>query len=163
MGRSTDMGYATGAVLHVGRTAARRAWGTLLADERTLLATPEPVDVIQLAAPAVVPQQRQTPEEAAGPAQDEGPSPAYAALAQLGRTDARLALSAADCMVLEPLAAQWFARGVDADYVVQALVAGLPSRVDSPVGFVRRRLTDKIRPRYLLPPYRRRPATPYTG
>ncbi|MBP2360698.1 MULTISPECIES: MarR family transcriptional regulator [Streptomyces] len=91
----------------------------------------------------VVPRQRA--QEPAPPASD-GRSPAYAALARLGRVDARLALSAADCAVLEPLAAEWFARGVDADYLVRALAAGLPAQVDSPVGFVRRRLTDKIPP-----------------
>ncbi|MFF5895747.1 hypothetical protein ACFY8O_07440 [Streptomyces argenteolus] len=35
---------------------------------------------------------------------------------------------------------------MDAEYLTRALTAGLPSRVDSPVGFVRRRLTDKIPP-----------------
>ncbi|WP_330452552.1 MULTISPECIES: MarR family transcriptional regulator [unclassified Streptomyces] len=84
------------------------------------------------------------PKQRAG--QPQGPSPAYLALAELGRTDARLALSAADCAVLEQLAAQWFARGVDADYLTRALTAGLPEAVDSPVGFVRRRLRDKLPP-----------------
>ncbi|MGQ4356775.1 MarR family transcriptional regulator [Streptomyces drozdowiczii] len=78
--------------------------------------------------------------------ESQGPSPAYLALAGLGRTDARLALSAADCVALEQLAAQWFARGVDADYLTRALTAGLPEAVDSPVGFVRRRLRDKLPP-----------------
>ncbi|MEU5654716.1 MarR family transcriptional regulator [Streptomyces sp. NPDC047737] len=87
-------------------------------------------------APRALPQQR-IPAE---------PSPAYLALAQLGRVDSRLTLSAADCAVLEARAAEWFARGVDADYLTQALTAGLPPRVDSPVGFVGRRLTDKIPP-----------------
>ncbi|MEU0299475.1 MarR family transcriptional regulator [Streptomyces sp. NPDC006175] len=72
------------------------------------------------------------------------PSPAYLTLARLGRVDSRLTLSAADCAVLEALAAAWFDRGVDADYLTQALTAGLPARVDSPVAFVRHRLTDKI-------------------
>ncbi|MCX4416954.1 MarR family transcriptional regulator [[Kitasatospora] papulosa] len=92
-------------------------------------------------APHAVPEQRTH-----GAAQ-VAPSPAYLALAQLGRVDARLALSAADCRVLEPLAAAWFTRGVDADYLTHALTAGLPAQVDSPVGFVRRRLTDKLPPR----------------
>ncbi|MFD4340167.1 MarR family transcriptional regulator [Streptomyces anulatus] len=74
-------------------------------------------------------------------------SPAYLALARLGRTDHRLGLSADDCAALETLAAEWLARGVDADYLTAALTAGLPAHVDSPVGFVRRRLTDKIPPR----------------
>ncbi|MFB8117816.1 MarR family transcriptional regulator [Streptomyces sp. NPDC055962] len=47
---------------------------------------------------------------------------------------------------LEPLAAGWFARGVDADYLTHALTAGLPAQVGSPVGLVRRRLTDKLPP-----------------
>ncbi|MFF1460398.1 MarR family transcriptional regulator [Streptomyces sp. NPDC058330] len=93
------------------------------------------------AAPAAVPEQR-TPTTMAQAAH----SPAYLALAQLGRRDPRLALSAADCAALEPLAAEWFTRGVDADYLTQALVSGLPSRIGSPVGFARRRLTDKVPP-----------------
>lgn len=131
-------------------------WGTLVGAAREEPATVESVAVQPVAVQAaavqpvavqpvvpVVPQQR-----AQGPAPRvaAGPSPAYTALAHLGRIDARLALSAADCAVLEPLAAGWFARGVDTDYLTRALVAGLPAQVDSPVGFVRRRLTDKIPP-----------------
>ncbi|MFE4327874.1 MarR family transcriptional regulator [Streptomyces sp. NPDC056831] len=74
------------------------------------------------------------------------PSPAYLALAQLGRMDHRLALSAADCEALEGRATEWLARGVSTDYLTQALTAGLPAQVDSPVGFLRRRLNDKIPP-----------------
>ncbi|SCK16018.1 hypothetical protein B046DRAFT_01556 [Streptomyces sp. LamerLS-316] len=97
------------------------------------------------AAPAL-PQQR-TPATPATYAPAPGaPSPAYLALARLGRIDSRLTLSAADCAVLEARAAEWLARGVDTDYLTQALVAGLPERVASPVGLVRRRLTDKIPP-----------------
>ncbi|MFE4454180.1 MarR family transcriptional regulator [Streptomyces sp. NPDC056796] len=87
---------------------------------------------------AVPAQRASTPGAAA--------SSAYLVLARLGRRDARLALSAADCRALEPLAADWFARGVDADYLTRALTAGLPAQVGSPVGFVRRRLTDKVPP-----------------
>ncbi|MFE4690338.1 MarR family transcriptional regulator [Streptomyces sp. NPDC056749] len=90
---------------------------------------------------AVVPRQR-GPEPT--PA---GPSPAYLALARLGRVEPRLALSAADCAVLEELATAWLDRGVNTDYLTQALVSGLPSQVGSPVGLVRRRLTDKVPPR----------------
>ncbi|MFF3122887.1 MarR family transcriptional regulator [Streptomyces sp. NPDC057908] len=122
--------------------------------------TPAPVTPAEPAAqPAstgpvpVVPQQR-TPEPALGQ-----PSPAYLALARLGRLEPRLALSAADCAVLEPLATQWFARGVDANYLSHALTSGLPARVDSPIGFVRRRLNDKIPPDL---PTTRTPATPGT-
>ncbi|MFE4691404.1 MarR family transcriptional regulator [Streptomyces sp. NPDC056749] len=91
-------------------------------------------------APPAVPEQRTH-----GAAQ-VAPSAAYLALAQLGRADTRLALSAADCRALEPLAAAWFSRGVNADYLTQALTAGLPAQVGSPVGLVRRRLTDKLPP-----------------
>ncbi|WP_371606350.1 MarR family transcriptional regulator [Streptomyces sp. NBC_01213] len=131
-------------------------WGALMAAEVRRAAVPEPVVVVSPAA-AAVPQQR-TPEPDRPVL--EGDSPAYAALAQLGRSDARLALSAADCAVLEPLAAEWFTRGVDADYLVRALVAGLPARVDSPVGLVRRRLTDKIPPQVSVTPVPPAPGTP---
>ncbi|MCX4532538.1 MarR family transcriptional regulator [Streptomyces sp. NBC_00841] len=115
------------------------------AEPATQPASPAPVPV--------VPPQR-APEPTPG-----DPSPAYLALAQLGRIEPRLPLSAADCAALEPLAAQWFARGVDADYLTHALTSGLPARVDSPIGFVRRRLNDKIPPDL---PTTRAPATPGT-
>ncbi|MFE9825477.1 MarR family transcriptional regulator [Streptomyces sp. NPDC005791] len=86
------------------------------------------------------------PEQRTQVAAPTAPSPAYLALAQVGRKDTRLALSAADCRALEPLAAAWFTRGVDADYLIQAVASGLPPQVGSPVGFVRRRLTDKLPP-----------------
>ncbi|MFD6530006.1 MarR family transcriptional regulator [Streptomyces sp. NPDC060184] len=92
-----------------------------------------------------------------------GPSPAYVALAELGRREPRLTLSAADCEVLEPLAAAWFARGVSAGYLTSALTAGLPEQVGSPVGLVRRRLTDKLPPRLSptpTPPPLPAPGTP---
>ncbi|MFD6275376.1 MarR family transcriptional regulator [Streptomyces sp. NPDC060209] len=111
---------------------------------------PEPAAISP--APAV-PQQRT-------PAASDGPSPAYLALARLGRIDSRLALSAADCAVLAGLAAEWFARGVDVDHLTQALTAGLPAQVDSPVGFVRRRLTDKIPPHVPTAPTPPAPGTP---
>ncbi|MFC9120827.1 MarR family transcriptional regulator [Streptomyces sp. NPDC057067] len=143
-------------------------WGAFLAAESShsaLEAPPVPATPSDTASPARVPVAiASTPEPTAPPAPAPVPvppavpaqrtsaapaadaSPAYLALAQLGRRDARLALSAADCRALEPLAAGWFARGVDADYLTQALTAGLPAQVDSPVGLVRRRLTDKLPP-----------------
>ncbi|MFE7750380.1 MarR family transcriptional regulator [Streptomyces sp. NPDC057428] len=107
----------------------------------------EPAPVAEPPAAPAVPQQR-TPEPAPtpAPAPADVPSPAYLALAQLGRTDPRLALSAADCAVLEARAAEWLDRGVNTEYLTQALTAGLPAKVDSPVGFVRRRLDDKMPP-----------------
>ncbi|MFD6281600.1 MarR family transcriptional regulator [Streptomyces sp. NPDC060209] len=113
------------------------------------------------AEPAVVPQQRaaerpgpnpptppapQEEPDAGTPSAVAPPSPAYLTLAELGRSEPRLALSAADCGALEPLAAAWFARGVSADYLTSALTAGLPERIGSPIGLVRRRLTDKMPP-----------------
>ncbi|MFD8581642.1 MarR family transcriptional regulator [Streptomyces californicus] len=77
---------------------------------------------------------------------EPGPSDAYLALARLGRNDHRLALSAADCATLEPLATAWLARGVSLDYLTTALTAGLPACIDSPAGLLHRRLTDKIPP-----------------
>ncbi|MFD4745302.1 MarR family transcriptional regulator [Streptomyces rubiginosohelvolus] len=100
--------------------------------------------------PTAVPPQRTPPQapdaEPTQPAQPTGPSPAYLALARLGRDDHRLTLSAHDCTTLEPLAAQWLDRGVTTDYLTNALTAGLPAQVDSPAGLLRRRLIDKLPP-----------------
>ncbi|WP_432078065.1 MarR family transcriptional regulator [Streptomyces sp. YPW6] len=74
-------------------------------------------------------------------------SPAYLALAELGRKDSRLTLSAHDCTTLEPQAAEWLDRGVTTDYLTNALTAGLPAQIESPVGLIRRRLIDKVPPR----------------
>ncbi|MEV0020986.1 MarR family transcriptional regulator [Streptomyces atroolivaceus] len=105
-------------------------------------------------------------EQSAGvPKVVAAPSPAYLALAELGRRAPRLALSAADRAALEPFAAAWFARGVSADYLTSALTAGLPGRIGSPIGLVRRRLADKVPPR--LPaapaPAQGLPGTPVRG
>ena len=102
----------------------------------------EPVKPPQASPVPPVPQRRSAAEGC--PA---GPSPAYLALARLGRNEPRLALSAADCAVLEGLAAAWLDRGVSTDHLTQALTAGLPAQqIGSPVGFVRRPLIDKIPP-----------------
>ncbi|MFC8346175.1 hypothetical protein [Streptomyces sp. NPDC057280] len=74
------------------------------------------------------------------------PSEAYVALARLGLQEPRLALSSADCTALEPLAAEWLARGVLPDQLTRILVAGLPDPVHAPRAFLRRRLTDKLPP-----------------
>ncbi|MFB8217973.1 MarR family transcriptional regulator [Streptomyces anulatus] len=116
---------------------------------------PEPTAVPQQRTPAQTPDAAPTPPQLPAPgtvpatpqAPGAGRSPAYLALARLGRNDHRLTLSADDCTTLEPLAAQWLARGVSVDYLTSALTAGLPAQVDSPVGLLRRRLTDKIPPR----------------
>lgn len=109
---------------------------------------PSPAPPAPPTAPApLVPQQRTVAE--GSPA---GHSAAYLALARLGRSDNRLALSAADCTVLEGLASAWLDRGVNTDYLARALTAGLPAQIGSPIGFVRRRLTDKIPPRLPVAP-----------
>ncbi|MFI1251684.1 MarR family transcriptional regulator [Streptomyces anulatus] len=112
--------------------------------------TPEPAAVPQQRTPARAPATEPAPPApATAPATPHtaGTSPAYLALARLGRDDHRLTLSADDCTTLEALAAEWLARGVSVDYLTHALTAGLPAQVDSPLGFVRRRLTDKMPPR----------------
>lgn len=53
--------------------------------------------------------------------------------------------------MLEQAAAEWYARGADTDYLTRSLTAGLPEGVDSPVGFVRRRLRDKLPPHLPAP------------
>jgi len=141
------------------RTAHDNEWWTArLAGAPT--AAPEQAPAPS-AEPAVVPKQRAaerpSPSPPTPPAPQDEPSsgtptavatppPAYLALAELGRSEPRLALSAADCAALEPLAAAWFARGVSAHYLTSALTAGLPERIGSPIGLVRRRLTDKMPP-----------------
>ncbi|WP_405510486.1 MarR family transcriptional regulator [Streptomyces anulatus] len=122
--------------------------------------TPEPAAVPQQRTPARAPATEPAPPApATTPATPHaaGTSPAYLALARLGRDDHRLTLSADDCATLEALAAEWLTRGVSVDYLTHALTAGLPAQVDSPLGFLRRRLTDKIPPQ--LPTENARPAS----
>ncbi|MFE6766270.1 MarR family transcriptional regulator [Streptomyces sp. NPDC057689] len=142
------------------RTARDNEWWTafLAAEEARCAPQPaEPAATDATVAPAEHPAPAPVlPKQRAG--QPQGPSPAFLVLAGLGRADARLALSAADCAVLEQLADQWFARGVDADYLTRALTAGLPEAVDSPVGFVRRRLRDKLPPQLPAPAAQAAPA-----
>ncbi|MEV5682393.1 MarR family transcriptional regulator [Streptomyces sp. NPDC052164] len=141
------------------RTARDNEWWTAyLSDENAPeAAPPRPIEEVptpptpatpaQEAPPAAEPPAAHTPDSNSpnSPA-PESPSPAYLALARLGRTDPRLALSAADCASLEELAAAWLTRGVGTDYLVHALTSGLPAVVDVPRGFVRRRLRDKMPP-----------------
>ncbi|WP_399462415.1 MarR family transcriptional regulator [Streptomyces sp. sk2.1] len=128
-------------------------WNAFLAAEA--VSVPEPVPVtVPVPVPVSVPEQRTAePQQEPRPEADgdRRPSRAFMALARLGRTDARLALSAADCAELEQLAAEWFERGVGAEYLTSALAAGLPDAIGSPFGFVRRRLRDKLPPRLPAP------------
>ncbi|WP_164837753.1 MarR family transcriptional regulator [Streptomyces sp. B27] len=153
------------------RTARDNEWWTtfLATETATETATTEaPSSTPTTPAPAApaltaVPQQRTSPPAPApatrptSDATDPTPSPAYLALARLGRNDHRLALSADDCATLEPQAAEWLARGVSVDYLTSALTAGLPIEINSPVGFLRRRLTGKMPPH--LPAENTPPAT----
>ncbi|MFE2500344.1 MarR family transcriptional regulator [Streptomyces rubiginosohelvolus] len=144
------------------RTARDNEWWTTYLtteDASRSAGSPPPVP-----AHAAVPQRRTAPEATPAPAPAPAPattptalptvpttppavpSSAYLALAELGRKDIRLALSADDCAALEPQAAEWLARGVTADYLIAALTAGLPAQVGCPPRFIRRRLTDKIPP-----------------
>ncbi|MEV6649075.1 hypothetical protein [Streptomyces sp. NPDC051219] len=89
-----------------------------------------------------MPQERPPPEQ--GPPQR---GRAYAVLASLGRTAPAMSLSSADCTALEPLAAEWLARGATAAELLHALTAGLPVSVHHPAGIARTRLTTKLPPR----------------
>ncbi|MEV5159624.1 MarR family transcriptional regulator [Streptomyces sp. NPDC053728] len=138
------------------RTAHDNEWWTVKLAGEAANAEQAPAPSAE---PAVVPWQRTAERPAvSAPTEPQGepsagapkgaaaPSPAYLTLAELGRSEPRLALSAADCTALEPLAAAWFERGVSADYLTSALAAGLPEPIRSPIGLVRRRLTDKMPP-----------------
>lgn len=80
------------------------------------------------------------------PAPATARSTAYQALAQLGRIEARLTLSAADCAALADLAASWFERGATLDRFTSALSSGLPDVVYAPHALLARRLRDKLPP-----------------
>ncbi|QLE72873.1 MarR family transcriptional regulator [Streptomyces rectiverticillatus] len=73
-------------------------------------------------------------------------SPAYIALATLGCSDPRLILSAAECTALEPLAAEWLARGVTPQAFARILSNGLPGVIHCPGAFTRKRLIDRLPP-----------------
>ncbi|WP_327435661.1 MarR family transcriptional regulator [Streptomyces sp. NBC_01201] len=131
--------------------AARLAGDASTGPEQAPVPAAEPIVPRQRSAQADIrlrtsPNPPQDEPRAGAPTAVAAPSPAYLVLAELGRCEPRLALSAADCAALEPLAAAWFANGVSADYLTSALTAGLPERIGSPVGLVRRRLTDKMPP-----------------
>ncbi|MGW3333877.1 MarR family transcriptional regulator [Streptomyces rubiginosohelvolus] len=137
------------------RTARDNEWWTTYLATETADRTAAPAEP---PAPTAVPQQRTAPEATPDPAPAPAPattptappaafSPAYLALARLGRDDHRLGLSADDCTTLEPLATHWLDRGVTTDYLTSTLTAGLPAQIDSPAGLLRRRLIDKLPPR----------------
>ncbi|RDG35188.1 hypothetical protein [Streptomyces corynorhini] len=70
---------------------------------------------------------------------------AYDALSRIAAAEPRLQLGVRELVRLAPLAVPWLVRGTEAQ-LRQALTAGLPAEVGSPVGLVRRRLLDKLPP-----------------
>ncbi|MEU9744449.1 hypothetical protein [Streptomyces niveus] len=88
------------------------------------------------------------------PAATVAPSAAYRTLARLGRTEPRMTLSATECAALEPLAAQWLARGATEDHLTRSLTGGLPHPLHSPGAIARTRLESKMPPEpYEAPEY----------
>jgi len=77
---------------------------------------------------------------------DDEPGIAYLALVEACIADRRMSLSASDCRSLEPLAAEWLARGATPADIVRALTDGLPSDITNPGGFARKRLEAKMPP-----------------
>ena len=67
------------------------------------------------------------------------------ALTRTVATEPRLTLGEVEILRLAPLAAAWLTRSTEAA-MRDALTAGLPGRVESPAGLVRRRLVDKLPP-----------------
>ncbi|MBP0460240.1 hypothetical protein [Streptomyces montanisoli] len=82
----------------------------------------------------------------AAPAASPAPSDAYRALQRLGRAEPRMTLSAAECAALEPLVAQWFARGATPQHLTRSLTEGLPPTLHSPGAIARTRLEKKMPP-----------------
>ncbi|MFE2600138.1 helix-turn-helix domain-containing protein [Streptomyces sp. NPDC059396] len=77
---------------------------------------------------------------------DETERQAYSVLARIAAADPRLTLGEREIIRLAPLAARWLERGAAEGTLRQALTAGLPERVESAAGLVRRRLLDKLPP-----------------
>ncbi|OEU95798.1 hypothetical protein AN216_23360 [Streptomyces oceani] len=133
-------------VTYFSRTARSEAWWGEVQAGR--VPQPECVSDVE---PAAEPEPTPRPAPSSPRPPTRRRSRAYDLLAALGRTDSRLALSAADCTALEPLAAEWFTRGATEEQLVRALLAGLPREIHSPRGLVRTRLRDKVPPETLAP------------
>ncbi|MFP3988903.1 hypothetical protein U9R90_15645 [Streptomyces sp. E11-3] len=108
------------------------------------LPTPEPEWESE---PEAEPEPEPEPEAEPGHESEPEPSPAYLALAQLRRADRRMALTEADCRNLEPLAAEWLARGSTLPDLVRALTAQLPDRIHHPGALARKRLEARMPPK----------------
>jgi hypothetical protein len=96
---------------------------------------------------------------------DEPATPLLARAARLlhglGHREAKLRLGVAEAAKLAPLAERWLTNGASELELRTALVSGLPPAVHSPVGFLTRRLTDKLpAPRRVTDPAAPAPALP---
>lgn len=136
------------------RTARDDGWwaayavGAAASEERSEAASVPLVEDVSAGPAIVAPALARTVPSPRAPVAER--SPAYGVLAALGRRNACLTLSADDCEALEPLAAEWFARGWGVEDVARALTDGLPFPVHHAAGLVRKRLVAKLPPE--LPP-----------
>ncbi|MFG3141387.1 hypothetical protein ACGFZA_34890 [Streptomyces sp. NPDC048211] len=78
-------------------------------------------------------------------------SRSFILLAALGKAAPALSLPEVHCVRLEPQVSEWFERGATEAEIMCALTQGLPVEVYSPVGFVGRRLRDKLPPARVAP------------
>ncbi|WP_349239256.1 hypothetical protein [Streptomyces sp. CC224B] len=106
-------------------------------------------DVTDQYAPGLSRVEDDDTETRAEPEPEPGPEGGAArqALAGLRAADRRLALSERDCRALEPLAAEWLARGATPADITRALTTGLPEAVTNPGGLTRTRLETKMPPK----------------
>ncbi|MFG2143910.1 hypothetical protein ACGFRG_06870 [Streptomyces sp. NPDC048696] len=74
-------------------------------------------------------------------------SNAYKTLARLGVVEPQMTLSDAECVALEPLAAEWLTRGATPGHLIRTLTAGLPQPVHSAGALARNRLEKKMPPK----------------
>ena len=86
-----------------------------------------------------------TPHPAAADDADDGELAAAAGLlSRLGHEEPRLRLGASEATALAPLVAQWQAGGCSEPDLQTVLLAGLPSRIHSPMALLRYRLERKM-------------------
>lgn len=102
--------------------------------------------------PPIPPELTDGREDGGIAALDEQHGPAYDALLRITATDPRLTIGEREALTLVPLVVPWLER-TTAEALREALTAGLPAQVGSPVGLLRTRLLAK------LPPARAAPAT----
>ncbi|MFI0742203.1 hypothetical protein ACH4PU_29650 [Streptomyces sp. NPDC021100] len=125
---------------YFSRTARDDAWWSAFLRGDVPQATDAATDETTRAAPSPAP-----------PSRPSRHSSAHDVLASVGHTDPRMALSAHECAALEPLAAEWLARGASPAAIRHALVNALPDVIAAPGAFARRRLTDRMPPEGTAP------------